>query len=346
MANTIESTETMAPSVDIERSAIGTDQQPSGSSEPQAIAQGGGESSQGVNPNAVDGRESTVRPRRDKGRGASGPRTVIGKQKSSQSARKHDIFASSLLVKGESKAEFRSMLQGLKEYCHPEGEMENLAVVNIALLEWRRRRVLRADWAEIEKARAFVPVNANTQLWDEDQARVVGIRWNCPNSLTLYRILRHLDELRAKIEARGFDQKEDFPVLVKLYGVGDETIPHGIFRFYVYSMKLAEIHSKGGDPQIGEGVSLEKAKEAMDKYLKEEIKNLEALVPLVKDREIQIQKYDDLRSLVPPQVALDRFLKYEVHFSREIEREQNRLERLQRTRLGQPIPSINVQVSR
>jgi hypothetical protein len=172
MANTIKSTESTAPSLDVETSAISTDQQPSGSSKPQAIAQGGGESSQAVNPSAVEDRDSTVRPRRDRGRGASGPRTVIGKQRSSQNARKHDIFASSLLVKGESKAEFRSMLRGLKEYYHPDGEKEDLSVVNIAVLEWRRRRVLRAEWAEIERERAFVSVNANKRLFEEDRASV------------------------------------------------------------------------------------------------------------------------------------------------------------------------------
>jgi hypothetical protein len=236
-------------------------------SKSEVIAEGGGESSRGVNSNEVDGRESTVRPGRDRGRGASGPRTVIGKQRSSQNARKHDIFASSLLVKGESKAEFRSMLQGLKEYYDPEGEMENLGVVNIAVLEWRRRRVLRAEWAEIERARAFVSVNANKRLSEEDRASVVAIRWNCTNSLTLNRILEYLSNLQANIAIRGFDREKDFRILVKLYGVGDENLlPYGIFRIYEYSMRFAELHSKGGDPQIGEGLSPEQAKQFVSEW--------------------------------------------------------------------------------
>jgi hypothetical protein len=148
------------------------------------------------------------------------------------------------------------MLQGLKEYYHPEGEMENLNVMNIAVLEWRRRRVLRAEWAEIERKRAFVSVNANKQLPKEDRASVVGIRWNCTNSLTLNRVLEYLSDLQASIETRGFDQQQDFPVLVKLYGAGDgDRLPYGIFRIYVASMRLVELHSKGGDPQIGGGLT-------------------------------------------------------------------------------------------
>jgi hypothetical protein len=307
---------------------------------------GAGQSGEVTTQDSVDRQESTVVPARDPRRTANGPRTAIGKQRSSQNARKYGVFSSSLLLKGESKTQFRSMLHGMKEYFQPEGEMENLLVENLALLSWRSRRVLRAECAEIEKERALVGVNVRTQRIKEDQSKILGIRWNCPNSITLNRALNLLDDLRSGIKDRGFDKEGDFPILLELYGTGDDRIPPGIFRSYIYCMEAAEVYSSGGDPKVGTGVPLEKAKEVIDKEIEEEIKKLERLIPWVNDREKQLLECDEVRSLIPPQVASDHLTRIETHLARQIDRTLSQLERLQRMRLGQPVmPRLDVHVS-
>jgi len=51
-------------------------------------------------------------------------------------------------------------------------------------------------------------------------------------------------------------------------------------------------------------------------------------------------------ALVPPQDVLERLLRYETHLSREFDRTLSQLERLQRIRLGHPVPgTINVNLS-
>lgn len=49
-------------------------------------------------------------------------------------------------------------------------------------------------------------------------------------------------------------------------------------------------------------------------------------------------KYKSLAAVIPCQEVSEHLLRYETHFSREIDRTLNQLERLQRIRKGQPLP--------
>ncbi len=293
-----------------------------------------------------DRHESTRVPPRDPGRRAKGPRTAMGKQKSSQNARTHGVFLNSILLKDESKTEFRSMLDGMREYFQPEGEMEDLLVEKLTVISWRYRRVLRAECAGIEKERTALVEDVVTRRIQDDCTKLSGIRWDRPNSITLKRTLDLLHDLRSNIRDRGFNQEEDFPVLVTLYSTTDTSVPDGIFIQYVGCMKSAELCSMGGDPKMGTGVPLEKAKEIIDKFIAEEIKTLERMMDWVTSRETHLLEHTKAASLVPTQAMLDRLTKYETNLSREFERTLHQLERLQKMRRGQPVtPPINVQIS-
>jgi len=71
---------------------------------------------------------------------------------------------------------------------------------------------------------------------------------------------------------------------------------------------------------------------------------------VVIEREIRIlkeyQKVEGVRRVVPESPALDRLLRYEVSLERSFDRTLTQLERLQRMRLGQPVPPrIDVNLS-
>jgi len=82
---------------------------------------------------------------------STGPRTAIGKRRSSVNALKYGIFSKDLLVGDESHQEFEDLLQGLRNDMRPEGLLEIHLIECLAMIVWRRRRVLRAEAAEIEK---------------------------------------------------------------------------------------------------------------------------------------------------------------------------------------------------
>src|SRR5882672_4228540 len=61
---------------------------------------------------------------------STGPRTPQGKQRSKYNARKHGLFSKAVLLKGESRAEYESLLNGLMEDFQPQGKLETVLVEN------------------------------------------------------------------------------------------------------------------------------------------------------------------------------------------------------------------------
>ncbi len=83
---------------------------------------------------------------------STGPRTAAGKKSSSQNARKHGMFARSL-VRGrlttESSKAFQSFLKQLTEEFQPQNLHDRLLVERAACAIWRTRRALRIEAAAI-----------------------------------------------------------------------------------------------------------------------------------------------------------------------------------------------------
>ena len=83
---------------------------------------------------------------------STGPRTEEGKQRSSQNAIKHGIFARSVLLTGESRAEFESLVDRYKAEYRPKGVTEEDLVRLLAETEWRRRRIPALEAAALDKS--------------------------------------------------------------------------------------------------------------------------------------------------------------------------------------------------
>jgi hypothetical protein len=77
--------------------------------------------------------------------GATGPQTPQGKEQSKRNALKHDIFSKLVVLQGESRAEFASLLGGLREDLRPQGTLEEILVEKMATLLWRYRRFIIAE---------------------------------------------------------------------------------------------------------------------------------------------------------------------------------------------------------
>jgi len=163
-------------------------------------------------------------------RRATGPRTELGKQRSSQNAIKHGIFLDGTVLKGESHAKYRSLLRELWEALLPEGKLEEILVEKLATNLLRHRRLLAAEGAEIRKNVEFLAWDQRNQ--QQEAAQQIGnsdfleydgglIR-KIRNPDVLERCLELLAELREKIEAHGLDLDRDTPILKKLYGARDK----------------------------------------------------------------------------------------------------------------------------
>ncbi len=101
-----------------------------------------------------------------RGEKATGPRTELGKQRSSRNALKYGIFSKVVVLKRESEAEFEDLLDGLRTYFQPEGTLEEILVEKLAALFWRERRLIIADGnADIGNGMDFLALKQSPE-WD------------------------------------------------------------------------------------------------------------------------------------------------------------------------------------
>jgi hypothetical protein len=113
-------------------------------------------------------------------RKATGPRTVQGKKRSKFNALKHGLLSKFVLLEGESRAEYDSLLNGLSDYWQPQGKMESVEVENLAVLLWRKRRLLQAENAEISERMKFTEFDymerRRREAWEDSRDLRPGTR--------------------------------------------------------------------------------------------------------------------------------------------------------------------------
>ena len=279
-------------------------------------------------------------------RGSTGPRTELGKERSKHNALRHGIFSKVAVLKSESQAEFDALCKALREDCKPEGTLEELLVDKLAVLFWRFRRFLIAEEAEIqvrtpEFARREENERYRQQAATFPQLTCNGglIRW-IENPEALQGCVSLLGDLQRSITANGFDPDHDRPILKKLYGkTDDDSLNNELYKSYEGWQDTSQCEEQ--ERKENGYASPDQCKENFLDEVKEEIRRLERYR---KEHATISARKLEVEALRLPE--MDRLLRYETSLSREIDRTLNQLERLQRMRLGQPVPPpINLNVT-
>ena len=287
-----------------------------------------------------------------------GPKTQQGRQKSKRNALKHGIFSQVVLIKGEPRGEFDSLLSGLREELEPEGMLEELLVDKLAAIVWRQRRLIIAEGAEIRKGREF-PKSEQTPRqtvgsgffpFPFRDAASGGLMRRIGNSTVLETCLELLKDLKYSMENDGFDEEYDMAILTKLYkgyhpDDGSGTLLGSYSHWYSQSRAI-------GGEQDGLASS-EECKNTFLQEIKEEITQLNHCKKqraLFERKQVLIQskkmKVESLRANVPDAPQLDRLIRYETTLERGFDRILIQLDRQQRMRKGEPVPpTLNVNVS-
>jgi hypothetical protein len=273
-------------------------------------------------------------------RRGGGPRTARGKKASSGNSRTHGIFATALLLREESAAEFNGLLQGFRDYFRPEGTPEDVLVEELATLKWRQRRLLNAEKAEIQSGREFNPRTAERERENRLEFAMgelsvttesFGLLEKATNPLILRQVTELLDSLEFSITKKGLDPMEDRSVIAKIFGedcLCDLRQQYEICDDPTVDLPIEE--------RIAKFIHCLRAEKA--RFTREE-KRLKKLSEQKEKMEIE-------SSWVPEAPKLERLLRYAASIERSFERALNQLERLQRYRLGQPVlPQLNVQLS-
>lgn len=290
---------------------------------------------------------------------ATGPRTEWGKKRSKQNALRHGIFAQVLLLDHEPRADFTCLLKGLREYLKPEGTLEAILVEKIAMLLWRQRRVIIAEVAEIRVASDFLEWDRELQQTEaagqiaeaasaESRSELYfqtrrGLIPHIANPKILERCLALLGELQESVRANGFMPDQDRTILHTVYGF-DEHVPRTVREQYEGWLAMAS--SSEDDRKQHNYTSPKDCVAFILDVIREEIKRLVRHEQTQSKINSARSSLEELRGLVPSSPTMERLLRYESSIERAFDRALNQLERLQRIRLGLPIPpAVKVDVS-
>lgn len=275
---------------------------------------------------------------------ATGPKTEVGKERSSRNGIKHGIFSQAILLKGEPRADFDSLRSELWETLRPVGRLEELLVDKLASLSWRYRRCLMAETGEVRKQLLDSRRKRNAQIEDvadalRDEDRLIS---NIHVPTVLKRCLELLAELRRELRKTGFDQKRDLPILTKIYGA-DRYETERLPKEYLAWFDTAEAPE---EERVREGyASPDECTLNVIEEIDAETRRLKTSHKMRMNFATEENQAEVLRQSIPDVAWMDRLLRYEASIERNFDRTLAQLERAQRLRQGQPIaPRLDVNI--
>jgi len=316
---------------------------------------------------AAQGLQSSIpeasTPRRRKG---GGSRTSLGKKRSRLNAIKHGLSAKTVLLEGESSEEFNALLEGFRRDFPPLGMVEEVLVYNLAALQWRRRRVWRAEQAEIQLGKMYHSLTAKREKQDREEALLIetsmdaqfaeaahnrrqlpipGLMAHWENPVIRANILELFATLYQAVSIRIFYPDRDLEIINRIFGLFVPCECRIIYNLCITSGRMikddkAECLLKEFDLPL-----LERRDKFLD-YLKELTKHYKSLAEPFDDYSAAQESLESEAAVVLEPGRLDRILRYSASLERDFDRTLTQLDRLQRMRKGQPVPpTLNVNLS-
>jgi hypothetical protein len=281
-------------------------------------------------------------------RNATGPRTVVGKRRSSRNATKFGIFSKSTLLEGESRADYESLRQAFWKSKPPRDKFQEIMLDKMVSNFWRQSRVLIAEGAEIRKSSEFVESDRRQKELKEaeetGESPFGGLISSIENPDVLERCLEILVELRQGIKDFGFDMLENKWRLKKIYGLsGMEHLRETLQGKYSSLFDTAAVTD---EVRKSEGYfTPEQCKQHMLQAIDAEINRLREYKEKYNLIESKRMEVEILRQRVPDSPGLDRLLRYARGLERAFDRMLTQYDRAQRMRKGQPPPQSDGKIS-
>ncbi len=139
---------------------------------------------------------------RANGAKSKGPATTAGKARSAGNAMRHGILSKTIVLVKEDPAEFQALVDQYLERFEPQDHLEHQAVEEMALLQWRLRRIRRIETELVDKhaedwegpdegcvANAFEGMTSSITVLERYEARIHRM---------YHRAYKHFYELRAQ----------------------------------------------------------------------------------------------------------------------------------------------------
>lgn len=155
-----------------------------------------------------------------------------------------------------------------------------------------------------------------------------GIAYSYENPYLLEKAVKTLETLRNEIERRGFEPTTDERLLRILYG--ERRCLEGIpLRYRACSQQ----HKEASDEDVRSRIRRDFLEE-----LKKEIQRFQNEIAALQAREEKELPLEEESLSIPMGMELDRLLRYRTHIEKSFDRTLAQLERVQRLRVGLPVP--------
>lgn len=265
---------------------------------------------------------------------STGPKTQRGKSYSRCNALKHGLFLQhleELHIRDEDPASFSRLHCHFLNELQPVGALEEIEVERIAICQWRLMRAWRYENAEI-------------RLGQERIKKLRGWRFLRDPRADWSPIKQAISDLEAE------EQK------IESSGEAPDKVLEGVRRDWGPFYEEAEERARAEAPEIaqriakGRAISVEEAERLLkeDPHAQPEYARFivlttrciaaESFSALKMPGTEEIRSAEIAQQSIPHRDSLDRIMRYEASIERSLNRAYDRLERLQRRRLGEPLP--------
>lgn len=203
-------------------------------------------------------------------------------------------------------------------------------------VEWERIHQQQREAEELARDTTALPSVIDYPQTPEFRE---GLIWHKENLVILGRCIDLLLELRTEIETHGLTSSNGVSLLGKVYG--ERPGGHS-------NATVADLYAR-----CRRGEEVAKDDKVRQKYRILVLSGIDSEIAVlstynqelraVESHRLEVEK---LRQSVPDGPALDRLIRYGASLQREFDRALSQLERLQRMRLGQPVPPpVHVELS-
>jgi hypothetical protein len=247
-------------------------------------------------------------------------------------ALKHGVLSRHTVLAHEDSAEFGDLLAALAEEHQPAGPTETHLVEELAGAIWRKRRVLQAEGASINRGLLAVSKARHDRPTDTDgparaavpfEPKMADTRLNSPVELA-----EAIRETPAETRQRNIDADLDLTATLR----AAEILRRGGARAYDRALRALEEGSAQwfGD-RLDEG-EVEATAECLTKFIDDD------LLPFCRQMVIEVQSHEAVKAQTLGEGLqahrLEKLNRYETHLDRKFERTLAMLLKLKELRRG------------
>lgn len=283
-----------------------------------------------------------------------GPKTELGKMRVSQNAIKHALLAQEVVIEfgdgAENQHDFDLLFREYIEHCAPQGPIENTLVELMAVSYWRYRRLIKAEKGEIRRHLDSVHMrNRNDQIAEHESFKTMLYEPKNPelicNVLELNDVLKFIKEASEDLESLCFISEPKIMKMSNYFGREHDSIAT-LLLFHNIAFKEEALEYLENDKDPNESPEIKMAIGSLLVKLGQEKERVISHSKRIKEQEDMNISSQTLCLNVPPKEIMDKFIRYESSILRQFFKAMHELERIQRRRKGEFVPSpINVDLA-